>query len=291
VSVSTVQAGEELRLEAPGWVRVESVEDTGRYETVYNLRVTDYHTYFVGGEDWGFAVWAHNAECSAFDVRSAAEKADLDPIQAGRRVGQLRRAVDAANQSGDWSAAEAILNNHYEGESLAKLGEMLQNLKDNTNDVLIAQRRAAEAALVPTGNQLEQYGTLTPYDANIHGVSGKPPHSPTPENWIGNGGKIHIGEDGTWIYTHPDGQVTVAYPGGHPDFKSAGLVRAEAYVEGGYASNRLDTGDYGTFEAISGRQRVRGQETWHHVEDGMTGQLLDLNYHRDFTHLGGIGGI
>ena len=35
--------------------------DTGEYETVYNVRVADYHTYFVGAADWGFAVWAHNA--------------------------------------------------------------------------------------------------------------------------------------------------------------------------------------------------------------------------------------
>jgi hypothetical protein len=42
-------------------VAVAEVRDTGEYETVYNLRVTDYHTYFVGSEEWGFSVWAHNA--------------------------------------------------------------------------------------------------------------------------------------------------------------------------------------------------------------------------------------
>jgi hypothetical protein len=46
------------------------VEDTGAWATVYNLRVADYHTYFVGGEDWGFSVWAHNA-----DYATAAEEA------------------------------------------------------------------------------------------------------------------------------------------------------------------------------------------------------------------------
>jgi filamentous hemagglutinin len=29
--------------------------------TVYNLRVAEYHTYFVGSLEWGFSVWAHNA--------------------------------------------------------------------------------------------------------------------------------------------------------------------------------------------------------------------------------------
>jgi hypothetical protein len=38
---------------------VESVEDQDRYETVYNLRIEDWHTYFVGEDGW--SVWAHNA--------------------------------------------------------------------------------------------------------------------------------------------------------------------------------------------------------------------------------------
>ncbi len=44
-----------------GWVPISKVEDTGQYEKVYNLRVADYHTYFVGDEGWSFAVWAYNA--------------------------------------------------------------------------------------------------------------------------------------------------------------------------------------------------------------------------------------
>ncbi len=39
------------------WVAVEDLLDTGEYETVYNLRVADFHTYFVGGQSWGFSVW------------------------------------------------------------------------------------------------------------------------------------------------------------------------------------------------------------------------------------------
>jgi hypothetical protein len=42
------------------WVVVEEVQDSGRVETVYNLRVADFHTYFVGCQTWGFSVWAHN---------------------------------------------------------------------------------------------------------------------------------------------------------------------------------------------------------------------------------------
>jgi hypothetical protein len=46
-----------------GWVEVNRVEDPGRYETVYNLRVADFHTYFVGDHHWAYSVWAHNADC------------------------------------------------------------------------------------------------------------------------------------------------------------------------------------------------------------------------------------
>jgi len=40
---------------------VQDIVDTGQWVPVYNLRVQDYHTYFVGAAEWGFSVWAHNA--------------------------------------------------------------------------------------------------------------------------------------------------------------------------------------------------------------------------------------
>jgi hypothetical protein len=45
-------------------VAVESVRDAGEVCTVYNIRVADCHTYFVGCDEWGFSVWAHNAQCA-----------------------------------------------------------------------------------------------------------------------------------------------------------------------------------------------------------------------------------
>jgi hypothetical protein len=53
---------------------VNEIEETGREATVYNLRVADWHTYFVGDIDWGFSVWAHNACPVELDaVKDAAE--------------------------------------------------------------------------------------------------------------------------------------------------------------------------------------------------------------------------
>jgi hypothetical protein len=42
--------------------KVEAIEQTDEYVVVYNMRVADWHTYFVGAEDWGFSVWAHNTK-------------------------------------------------------------------------------------------------------------------------------------------------------------------------------------------------------------------------------------
>jgi hypothetical protein len=42
-------------------VPVEAIGENGQVTTVYNLAVADYHTYFVGSQEWGFSVWAHNS--------------------------------------------------------------------------------------------------------------------------------------------------------------------------------------------------------------------------------------
>ncbi len=62
--LNRVAVGDVVRVE-DGWATVERVEDTGRWETVYNFRVSEYHTYFVGCDEWGFAVWAQNTALSA----------------------------------------------------------------------------------------------------------------------------------------------------------------------------------------------------------------------------------
>ena len=57
---SELIAGDRLRSHDGRWVVVAGVRDAGEVAAVYNLRVAEDHTYFVGGEGWGFSVWAHN---------------------------------------------------------------------------------------------------------------------------------------------------------------------------------------------------------------------------------------
>jgi hypothetical protein len=66
-------AGDHLRSYDERWVVVESVTNTGEIAAVYNLRIADYHTYFVGKREWGWSVWSHNT-CW---VRSASQKKDF----------------------------------------------------------------------------------------------------------------------------------------------------------------------------------------------------------------------
>jgi hypothetical protein len=55
-----LRVGDEVAGKDGEWTAVTSIEETGSVATVYNCRVADFHTYFVGGSDWGFSVWAHN---------------------------------------------------------------------------------------------------------------------------------------------------------------------------------------------------------------------------------------
>ena len=62
VCAKELTAGDRLCSEDGTTVAVERIADSGELATVYNVRVADFHTYFVGSRAWGFSVWAHNAE-------------------------------------------------------------------------------------------------------------------------------------------------------------------------------------------------------------------------------------
>jgi hypothetical protein len=87
-----LRVGERLR-GRDDWVEVEGVEYSGEWETVYNLHVAVYHTYFVGCEEWGFSVWAHNADYPTQQQRASRDlvhehtQGALDAIAAGERAG------------------------------------------------------------------------------------------------------------------------------------------------------------------------------------------------------------
>jgi hypothetical protein len=129
-----LQVGDRIATESGAWVAVEAVEDTGEWKTVYNLRVADHHTYFVGCQEWGFSVWAHNTYTGAMNREQAvatlraaglkrkqamqiAELAERPGIQGNQLIADVARDVASAKQSLTWSEVrggfgrEAHLNN------------------------------------------------------------------------------------------------------------------------------------------------------------------------------------
>jgi hypothetical protein len=60
VAAKDLVAGDWLLTDNGDWKVVEELFETDLWEPVYNLRVADHHTYFVGDEHWGWNLWAHN---------------------------------------------------------------------------------------------------------------------------------------------------------------------------------------------------------------------------------------
>jgi Pretoxin HINT domain len=125
-----LKEGDLLRSDDGQWVAVERVEETEDYETVYNFRVADWHTYFVGALDWGFSVWAHN---TYDDLVKLLGNADPDRLAAATRLArsggsleQFEKALGAdaptsvATLRGAFLAAKMDGGNTPEGRQSAK---------------------------------------------------------------------------------------------------------------------------------------------------------------------------
>ena len=60
-SAGELSPGDLLSTDLKSWLMVEDVRWLDGYHDVFNLRVARHHTYFVGGDDFGFAIWTHNS--------------------------------------------------------------------------------------------------------------------------------------------------------------------------------------------------------------------------------------
>jgi RHS repeat-associated protein len=92
-----LSAEDRIMSECGQWLVIEEVKETGEYATVYNLRVADFHTYFVGCAEWGFSAWAHN------EYRGI-QANDMIEAEIGRRLSKntqaaaVARAVETGNE-------------------------------------------------------------------------------------------------------------------------------------------------------------------------------------------------
>lgn len=111
----------------------------------------------------------------------------------------------------------------------------------------------------------------------------KPLHSKDPDKWYRDGGNITIDKDKTWTYNDSEGN-SVAYPGGYPDFKAAGMVKQEVDIGKFEGYNT----DMPKADRLAPNGPIPDSSTWHHHQDGKTMQEVDTLHHDRFKHRGGM---
>ncbi|VTS06507.1 YD repeat protein OS=Isosphaera pallida (strain ATCC 43644 / DSM 9630 / IS1B) GN=Isop_2419 PE=4 SV=1: PT-HINT [Tuwongella immobilis] len=96
IEARSLTPGHRLRTLDGSAIAVEAVAETGQWQPVYNLRVADWHTYFVGSDEWEWAVWAHNA----YDVDPVVNAAEQASVAARLRTLGVAHADELAALGG-----------------------------------------------------------------------------------------------------------------------------------------------------------------------------------------------
>jgi len=114
-AAGSLKQGDRIATLSGEWITVEELYDTGEWEAVYNLRVADWHTYFVGDEAWGWSAWAHNAyysiKVSPTGLVHIFEAGNNDAVAKARRAGSLERAAYyLANLQADEAGFNRVLD-------------------------------------------------------------------------------------------------------------------------------------------------------------------------------------
>lgn len=192
-----VGVGDWLKTEDHRWVQVTDLCDSGEVTTVYNIRVADYHTYFVGTEDWGFTVWAHNQYWQEFRTEIQGHNASST---------EASKAYQAA-LDGKWGAFQSALGG--KGFTKDELSNAYHVARDGSDPFIIFNQTHKNSqpkpkGFGPNGGPLESHhglqqawakanlaslGANAPYSggkaptvtlekgAAIPGVSGELPHA------------------------------------------------------------------------------------------------------------------
>jgi RHS repeat-associated protein len=126
-----LRAGDLVCSEDGQWVLVEEVYDTGEYETVYNLCVADFHTYYVGCQEWGWSVWAHNADCARRAEDNARGKRD-----------QREHKLDRQAESDGGSQKRQRLNELRDSEARSKANWPLTRARSATAELEAMRERS-----------------------------------------------------------------------------------------------------------------------------------------------------
>ncbi len=147
-----VEVGDWLRTHDSEWVTVEGVRETTEVVLVYNIQVEDYHSYFVGGTEWGFSVWAHNTGDGCSEPTSlpqaqngsvTVEQSALDyAAKSSAEQAKLGKLIQTANQLANQGFDVRVL-----GEDPAQPGDLAIEGPGVPNEV------PAQSKLLDAGTQ------------------------------------------------------------------------------------------------------------------------------------------
>jgi hypothetical protein len=151
VAAGQIKAGDHLISHDGELVQVDAVHNTDEVTTVYNLRVADHHTYFVGGTIWGWDVWVHNASYAPDNGWVARKQQRLD-VYLARRPDGFHRAKHLNAKSIDEARDLSVGIGTYRGRPEASY------LPTLVTSVASLEKSAAFAA-IRSGNAFEHGGT------------------------------------------------------------------------------------------------------------------------------------
>ena len=131
---------------------VENVSETGDTETVYNFRVADWHTYFVGEKGWDFEVWVHNACAPGANAANqttgpnhhiATNKNWISNLTEGPWSPRFKKIFDEAGMTLDDAANKVRIPGHVGPHPHAYHQEIFDRLKSATDELTGETYKAA----------------------------------------------------------------------------------------------------------------------------------------------------
>ncbi len=143
VPTRELQAGDQLISHDGRLMAIDAVRVTDQIANVYNMRVADYHTYFVGGALWGWDVWAHNA-CVGFKTLSRRKQIEYLRDKGVEGADQLLANMTSAARNvrqGAYYQAKRVVNYYLSGK--------LHSIEHATNggrvDIVLKSKMQIEA--------------------------------------------------------------------------------------------------------------------------------------------------
>jgi hypothetical protein len=112
VDAAHLEEGQLIASHDGQWTKVEAVDGGTTIGHVYNMRVAEWHTYFVGEENWGFSVWAHNANYAKGAAKSSPSQGSYYEGDGSFRTpdGKFAARTGVVPGSPAVDRAEAIIN-------------------------------------------------------------------------------------------------------------------------------------------------------------------------------------